>query len=64
MNLKQTTLELLGKPDTDTLQQIAVGAGVNFYWLRKFTRGEIPNPSVDRVQKLYDFLIKEKVLNA
>ena len=30
--------------------------GISFYWLRKFSSGEFKNPSVNRVQHLYEFL--------
>jgi hypothetical protein len=30
--------------------------GISFYWLRKFASGEFKNPSVNRVQCLYEFL--------
>lgn len=30
--------------------------GISFYWLRKFSSGEFKNPSVNRVQCLYEFL--------
>lgn len=30
--------------------------GISFYWLRKFAVGEFKNPSVNRVQRLYEFL--------
>ena len=30
--------------------------GISFYWLRKFSSGEFKNPSVNRVQRLYEFL--------
>ena len=30
--------------------------GISFDWLRKFSSGEFKNPSVNRVQRLYEFL--------
>ena len=30
--------------------------GISFYWIRKFCDGTIKNPSVNRVQKLYEYL--------
>ena len=35
--------------------------GLSFYWLRKFASGEIRNPSVNRVQYLYEHLSKKKL---
>lgn len=33
--------------------------GISFYWLRKFAAGEFKNPSVNRVQRLYEYLKSE-----
>ena len=33
-----------------------------FYWLRKFANGEIPNPSVNRVQFLYEYLTRKPLV--
>jgi len=41
--------------DQDLLEVYAK-TGISFYWLRKFASGEFKNPSVNRVQCLYEFL--------
>jgi hypothetical protein len=53
--LHERTLELLRTSDKSTAD-IASGADVNFYWLRKFRGGGFEDPSVNRVQKVYEFL--------
>ena len=39
-----------------TQRQIAEGAGVNYWWYIKFAQRSIPDPGVERVQKVHDFL--------
>lgn len=54
-SLQERTLELLkesGKP----AQDIYAETGLPFYWVRKFLANEIDNPSVNRVQFLYEHL--------
>ncbi|AZF88181.1 DNA-binding domain protein [Microcystis phage Me-ZS1] len=36
-------------------------SGIPFYWLRKFASGSIREPSVNRVQALYEFLTGQKL---
>ena len=38
------------------------GSTISFYWLRKFKYGEIPDPSVNRVEELYTYLTGKPVL--
>ena len=49
------TLELL-QQTRKTIPEIYKETGINYYWLRKFRSGEIKDPSVNRVQKLYEYL--------
>jgi len=54
------TLELLEQTDK-TIPEICVGAHVNHSWLMSIKyglgkRGHIRNPSVDKVERLYEFL--------
>lgn len=59
-SLHATTLALLRAcpiPPHELYQQ----AGVSFYWLKQFRDGAIVDPSVNRVQKLYEFLIGKKL---
>lgn len=36
--------------------------GLPFYWLRSFRHNEAQNPSVNRVEKLYEFLSGKKII--
>jgi len=36
--------------------------GISFYWLKKFTSGKFRNPSVNRVQFLYEHLNNSSLL--
>lgn len=59
-SLYARTLELLhscGK----TLPLIYKETDIPFYWLRKFSSGTIPDPSVNRVQRLYEYLSGKKL---
>jgi transcriptional regulator with XRE-family HTH domain len=58
--LMQETIRLL-RERTNQLPQIAQKTGLSFYWLRKFAYREIPNPSVNAVQKLYEYLADKKL---
>lgn len=44
------------KERKQTLAQIHTSTGLPFHWLTKFLGNEIKDPSVNRVQKLYEFL--------
>lgn len=35
---------------------------IPYYWLRKFSSGETKNPSVNRVQYLYEFLSGKPII--
>lgn len=35
--------------------------GINYHWLKKFENGDFNNPSVNRVQSLYEFLSGKKL---
>lgn len=39
--------DLIRRPD---------GTGITYYWLRKFSAGNVEDPSVNRVQELYEYL--------
>lgn len=60
-SLMAKTLELVRKEPRGLLA-VYQKTGVPFYWLRKFASGKIPNPSVNRVQFLYQKLSGAKVL--
>lgn len=54
-SLMTETLRLL-KERKETLINISDKTEIPFYWLRKFLGGEINDPSVNRVQRLYEYL--------
>lgn len=37
--------------------------GISFHWLKKFVNMEFKNPSVNRVEYLYEYLTNTKLLN-
>jgi broad specificity polyphosphatase/5'/3'-nucleotidase SurE len=59
-SLIQVTRELL-RHDSRSLFEISRQTGIPFYWLRKFSSGEIKNPGADRAQKLYEKLSGKKL---
>lgn len=52
-SLMTKTIELLRERD---LFEIYAETKISFYWLRKFVVGTYKNPSVNRVQYLYEHL--------
>lgn len=59
-SLMVRTIALL-KEDERSLITIHRETNIPFYWLRKFAAKEFDNPSVNRVQCLYEFLTKKKL---
>lgn len=59
-SLHQRTRELL-KTSEKSLPVIYRESGISFFWLRKFSSGELKNPSVNKVQQLYEFLTGKKL---
>ncbi len=57
-----TTTRQLIKDDERTMLIIAQMSGIPFFWLKKFTAGEIRNPSVNRVQYMYELLTKKELI--
>ena len=55
VSLYDATRKLL-RADKRTLVEIAQQSGVGFYWLRKISDGASKEPSVNQMQKLYEFL--------
>jgi hypothetical protein len=45
-----------------TLPEIHERSGISFYWLKKFSCYTTHDPSVNRVQQLYEFLSNKKLL--
>jgi hypothetical protein len=60
-SLHTKTLELL-KADSRKLPDIFAATGLPFYWLRQFSMGTIKNPSVNRIQYLYECLSGKKLI--
>lgn len=57
--LMQRALELLKK--RGDLMGVYDETKISFYWLRKFAAGDFKNPSVNRVQFLYEHLSGKKL---
>ena len=53
--LMQRTFELLQEAN-EPLLKMSQNADVSFYWLQKFKAGTVEDPSVNAVQKLYEYL--------
>lgn len=49
------TYQLLRK-DKRTLSDISIDTGISFFWLQRFNASAMKNPSVNRVQYLYEQL--------
>lgn len=63
MPLLETTVALLEAMRSKgfSLRQIApAGGSVEYEWLKKFSAGKIPDPSVNRIQDLYERLQQMK----
>jgi hypothetical protein len=56
--LLDRTYELLKDAEATPLGDIATGADVGIEWLKKLRAGDINDPSVNRIQRLHDFLAK------
>ncbi len=54
-SLMSETLRLL-RARKQTLTQIHAATGLPFHWLEKMSANEVRDPSVNRVQKLYEHL--------
>jgi len=59
-SLMQKTITLI-REDQRSLLELYSETGIPFYWLRKFVNNEFKNPSVNRVQYLYEFLSNSKI---
>lgn len=60
-SLYKRTLTLL-KNDPRPVTQIAKESGLPYEWLFALKRERFKNPSVNRIQKLYEFLSGKKIL--
>ena len=59
-SLHRRTRDLL-KESPKTLPVIYKETNLSFYWLKKFSANEIKDPSVNRVQRLYEYLMGEEL---
>jgi len=59
-SLHSRTLDLL-KQSGVPLPEIYKETQLPYYWLKKFRSGEIKDPSVNRVQRLYEYLAGRKL---
>ena len=59
LSLMQATGLLLEGAD---LIKVSAETSISFYWLKKFATGQFRNPSVNRVQYLYEHLTKNPLL--
>lgn len=57
-SLMRVTQQLVEK---ENLLALYTDTGISFYWLRKFASGQFANPSVNRVQFLYEKLSGKKL---
>jgi hypothetical protein len=53
--LHEITRELL-KADAQTTFDVAVGTELSYSWIVAFACGRMKNPSVSKVQRLYEYL--------
>lgn len=49
----QRTIELAKGRD---LIEVCMHTKLNYHWVQKFTKGLVADPSVNRVQRLYEYL--------
>lgn len=58
VSLMRHTQDLL-HADLRNMREIARDAQIPYDWLRSFSCDRLPNPSVNRVQALYEFLTRK-----
>ena len=58
MRLLENTYSLLDASPL-SLERIATGAGVGYWWLTKLKQRRFDDPGVGRVERLHDFLSSE-----
>jgi len=55
--LARTQALVSNAPRCVTFTMMAQKAGVSVAWISRFANGQIPNPGVNTVQRLHDYLI-------
>lgn len=64
-SLLDRTLSLLEEKSPElTLVKIAEDTELDYSWLCKFSQGRIPNPGVNGVQTLHDYLDRQAATSA
>lgn len=58
--LLQATVKLLEKSEKRP-HEIFAETGLPFHWIQSLMKGKTPNPSVNRVQYLYEYLTNQKL---
>lgn len=56
-----TATLLLLKESKKSALVLHIETGIPYYWLKKFMANAIPDPSVNRVQSLYEHLAQRKL---
>jgi transcriptional regulator with XRE-family HTH domain len=46
---------------SSSIEQVSVSTGISFHWLSKIANGHIRNPSVNRIQKVYEHLTGREI---
>lgn len=54
-NLYEETIHLLEQAEL-TVEEIGRGVGMSGRWVRKVREGQIKDPGVNKIQRLYEFL--------
>lgn len=54
--LERTRSLLKHKPSTLTYSAIAKATGVSIAWISRFADDKIPNPGVNQVQAIFDYM--------
>jgi len=62
-SLHSLTLALLRESRESTFE-VATGTGLTYSWIVAFAAGRMDNPSVNKVQRLYEYLTGKPLLRA
>ena len=49
------------KADGRSIADISIDTGITFFWLQRFSAGSMKNPSVNRIEYLYEHLSKKSL---
>lgn len=60
--LADTTLDLVKRrPRNLSFRMISEKTGLSVHWLRKYNEGDIVEPGVCKIERLYEFLTGDKI---